>query len=89
MRRSPIRSSLSWLRGKQGSFVIDEFAFLGFARRSDPQPPFRSGEATRCTCCGASQWIVGRQSAECGACGSPAALATPSTTTHLTAKPKG
>jgi hypothetical protein len=62
-----------------GTATINRWGFLEAA----PQPPFRSGETTRCTCCGASQWLVGRQSAECGVCGAPAILATPGANTHL------
>lgn len=69
------------MRGLQaGTVVLDEYGFL----RAAPQPPFRSGETTRCTACGASHWLVGRRSAECAVCGSPAILATPNTQTHLT-----
>jgi hypothetical protein len=83
---SPFRCVLrAQRRLADGSAVLDKFGFL----RTAPQPPFRSGESTRCTCCGSSQWLVGRQSAQCAVCAAPAALATPVTTTQLTAKLKG
>lgn len=68
------------MRGlEEGTLVQDKYGFLHTA----PQPPFRSGETTRCTACGASHWLVGRRSAECAVCGSPAILAIPNTQTHL------
>jgi hypothetical protein len=57
------------------------------ALRPAPQPPFRSGETTRCIEC--SQWLVGRATAECAVCGAPAILASPITHTHFTSHRKG
>jgi hypothetical protein len=31
--------------------------------------PFRCGEAVACPDCGATNWLIGRRSAECAACG--------------------
>lgn len=62
-----------------GTAKINQLGFLEAA----PQPAFRSGETSRCICCGASQWLVGRQSAECAICGAPAILAAPGANTHL------
>ena len=64
---------------KDGSAVLNRLGFLEAA----PQPLFHTGETTRCTCCGASQWLVGRQSAECSFCGAPSILAAPGANTHL------
>lgn len=79
-QRDPYRRVLRACRQlKEGSAVLNRWGFL----EAVPQPPFRTGETNRRTCCGASQWLVGRKSAECGVCGAPAILATPGANTHL------
>lgn len=35
---------------------------------------YRKGERNHCPCCGKSQWMVGRMSAECAFCGTAVAL---------------
>lgn len=75
------RRVLRALRGlKEGTIVRNEFGFLSPA----PKLLARKQETSRCTACGASHWLVGRRSAECAVCGSPAVLATTNTQTHLT-----
>jgi uncharacterized protein (DUF983 family) len=38
-------------------------------------PVYHPGEVNRCPGCGRSHWYVGRQSAECGFCGTAIGLA--------------
>jgi hypothetical protein len=45
---------------------------VGGGRR---QGPFRCGDAVACPDCGASNWHVGRRSAECASCGAALPLA--------------
>lgn len=86
MMRPSFRQLLRNLRKlEEGTVVLGAHGFL----RPAPQPPFRSGETTRCIECGASQWLVGRATAECAVCGAPAILASPITHTHFTSHRKG
>lgn len=48
-----------------------------------PIPGFRADEPNRCTSCGATNWLVGRQSAKCAVCGAVAPITIPATPTRL------
>lgn len=85
MRRAPITKPHS-INGKKGHVIVDEFFAMC---RPTHQPVFRSGTGTRCTACGASQWLVGRLNAECALCGATAGLPEAGFTIPLPAKPKG
>lgn len=44
---------------------------------------WRADEPNRCPGCAASNWLVGRQSAECAVCGSVAIITSPNSSTRL------